>query len=44
MYNLDGNLLDIGTLQWEDLGTKLRLQKKLLSTGKIISLNINRNG
>ena len=44
IYNLDGNLLDIGTLQWEDLGTKLRLQKKLLSTGKIISLNTNRNG
>ena len=44
IYNLDGNLLDIGTLQREDLGTKLRLQKKLLSTGKIISLNTNRNG
>ena len=44
IYNLGGNLLDIGTLQWEDLGTKLRLKMKLLGKGKIISFNINING
>ena len=44
IYNLDGNLLDIATLQWQDLGTKLRLKKKFLGKGKIISFNINING
>ena len=44
IYNLAVNLLDIGTLQWEDLGTKLRLKKKLLGKGKIISFNVNING
>ena len=44
IYNPGGNLLDIGTLQWEDLGTKLRLKMKLLGKGKIISFNINING
>ena len=44
IYNLDRNLPHIGTLQWEDLGTNLRLKKKLLGKGKIISFNINING
>ena len=44
IYNLDGNPLDIGTLPWKDLGTKLRLKMKLLGKGKIISFNINING
>ena len=39
IYILDGNV-DIGTIQWKDLRTRLRLQEAL-GKGKMILFNIN---